>query len=276
MKPINVLELPAWQNDRFCTVEEIKLPVVDLGFIHCDSTYDAIATRNGHFVNLHEHLDRFFEGAKKIRIDIALTREQIIDIFGQLYSQSPLDESIIFIVVTRGVATKGPRDLVTPVPNLFMFVRPYAQFANGNTARVCLAKTIRNDSIDQTVKNFAWNDLTMAQLEANDRGYDSSILLSRTGVLTEGPAFNVALIKDGAIRSPANVRLTGTVMEQVRRYCEAHGISFTYCDISPAEMFDADAVFLSSTGGNVVTVTEFEGHHYGSNDLLEVLRKNIC
>jgi branched-chain amino acid aminotransferase len=270
------LDLPGWQNGNYCKVKDIFLPVIDFGFIHCDSTYDAIAYRNNNFVNLDEHLDRFYDGCDSVRLKMPYDRAEVKTVLNTLASQSTLKESIVFIVITRGIAKNGPRDLITPVPNVFFFVRPYAQFKNNNTATLCLANTIRNDSIDQRVKNFAWNDLTLAQFEANDRGYDSSVLLSREGYLTEGPAFNIALIKDGNIKSPKSVRLTGTVMEQVKRYCEKNGIIFEYCDILPTELETADAVFLTSTGGNVILVTKYENTHYVKNDVLEILRTEIC
>lgn len=273
---LDVLNLPGWQNGNYCKVKEIFLPVVDFGFIHCDSTYDAIATRNNNFVNLEEHLDRFYDGCDSIRLKMPYSKEEVKLILQNLLDQSTLKESIIFIVITRGVSKNGPRDLITPVPNVFFFVRPYAQFQNNNTTSICLSTIFRNDSIDQRVKNFAWNDLTLAQFEANDRGYDSSVLLSRHGYLTEGPAFNIALIKDGVIKSPKSVRLTGTVMEQVRRYCEINSITFEYCDILPSELNTADAVFLTSTGGNVILVSKYEETIYQKNALLELLIKEIC
>jgi len=273
---ISPLDLPAWQNGKYCTVKEIFLPVVDFGFIHCDATYDSIATRNGKFVNLEEHLDRFYNGCTALRLKMPYTRDEVKQILQELFDQSPIKETIIFITITRGIAKNGPRDLITPVPNVFFFVRPYVQFPNNNTATLCLSTVFRNDSIDQTVKNYSWNDLTMAQFNAIDRGYDTSVLLSRAGYLTEGPAFNIALIKDGIVKSPASVRLTGTVMEQVRRYCESNNIKFVYCDILPAELETADAVFLTSTGGNVIAVTKYEDTLYQTNELLEVLRKEIC
>lgn len=269
-----VLDLPAWQGE-FCKVKDISLPVVDFGFIHCDSTYDAISTRNGKLVCLDMHLDRFFRGADLLRIKVPLTRQEIVSKINELLDRSPIPDPLVFIVITRGMAENGARDLITPKPNFFMFLRPCKPWPNDNTVSVCVSTVMRNDSIDQTIKNFSWNDLTMAQWEAIDRGYDTAILLSRDWFITEGPAFNFGIIKNDRVYAPAKVRLGGITMERVRLLCEQYLIPFEFKDITVKEAKNSDAAFLTSTGAHVVTVRKLEEIEYKQNFILDILRREV-
>jgi branched-chain amino acid aminotransferase len=273
-----MLDFPAFTNDRFCTVKDLNVSILDLGFIHSDATYDVIAIKDGEFVNLEEHLNRFAKSCAGWRIPIKYSSADIEAILRTLYVKVPLDvrDCLVWIAVTRGIPKSGnPRDLSNCEPNFYAYIKPYFGFNQSNEARVCLAKQIRNDTIDQTMKNFAWNDLNLAQWEAIDRGYDTALLLDRNGCLTEGPGFNVGLIKDGVVLAPIYNRLQGTVMEQVKQICENNHIEFNYTIVTQKDLHEADAMFLTSTAGNAIRVSVFEDRQFDNNETLKCIQNNF-
>jgi branched-chain amino acid aminotransferase len=157
---------------------------------------------------------------------------------------------------------------------MFAYTKPYFGFNSSNTATVCLAHTVLrtpDSSINQIHKNFAWNDLTKAQWEAIDRGYDTAILENHEGFITEGPGFNVGIIVGECIIAPKTNRLQGTVMDLVQKA----NTKFSYTDISFSDIMNADAMFLTSTAGNVIQVTKFEDKEFKENRILSWLMSNI-
>ena len=189
-----------------------------------------------------------------------------------------LKDCLVWIAVTRGTPKSGnPRDLLSCDSNFYAYIKPYFGFNKNNSATVCLAKQRRNDSIDQRMKNFAWNDLTLAQWEAIDRGYDTTILLDRHHRITEGPGFNVGFVsKDGFVYAPRSNCLRGTTMELVKDLCNANNKQFFYSDISMVSVRDdMVAMFLTSTAGNVIPVTKFEEITFEENETLKWLQQNI-
>lgn len=273
-----MLNYPAWKNGKYCKVEDLNVSVLDLGLIHCDATYDVIAVKNNQIQNLEAHLHRFVSSCSGWRIPLKFSIEDIKIVLETLIGQAPVDDLLLWIGVTRGIPLSGnPRDLLNCDTNLFMYAKPYFGFNKMNTATVCLAKQKRNDCIDQTMKNFAWNDLNLAQFEAIDRGYDTAVLLDRQLFITEGPGFNVGFIsKDGFVYAPRSNRLQGTVMDQVKLFCDKNNKKFIYADISLLEVItEMDAMFLTSTAGNVIPVTKFEDITFKENELLTWLRTNI-
>jgi branched-chain amino acid aminotransferase len=271
-----MLDFPAYHNGSFCKVRDLQVSILDLGFIHSDATYDVIAIKDGEFVNLEAHLNRFIRSCEGWRIPLGYTAKDLEAILKVLHVKAPLDQKdcLVWIAVTRGIPSSGnPRDLVSCTPNFYAYIKPYFGFNKSNTANVCLAKQKRNEAIDQTMKNFAWNDLTLAQWEAIDRHYDTAILTDRRGYVTEGPGFNVGMIQGGVVYAPKFNRLQGTVMDKVKEYCDQNGITFKYTDLKPESFIHyADAMFLTSTAGNVIEVEMFEGRVYMPNDLLKCIQ----
>ena len=228
---------PAWQNGEFCTVKDLSVSVLDLGLIHSDATYDVISSHNRKIFRLDDHLDRFYTSCKFWRLTPTISREEMKNTIIELCRQSNTDNLLIWIGITRGTPSSGnPRDLSSYTPNMFMYVKPYFGFYSTNSARVCLATQKRNTSFNQRYKNFAWNDLTLAQWEAIDRGFDTAILLSRDGYITEGPGFNIGFIKGDSVFAPATNRLQGTTMDLVKDLCLANNKEFLYCNITPDDV----------------------------------------
>src|SRR4029078_4398650 len=93
-------------------------------------------------------------------------------------------------------------------------------------AHVLIPSTPRvpDASIDPTVKNYQWSDLTSGLFEAHDQGYDTAVLCDAEGLVTEGPGFNIFMIKDGRVLTPDRGSLHGITRTSVLELCEAMGI----------------------------------------------------
>ena len=273
-----MLNYPAWKNGKYCTVQDLTISVLDLGLIHSDATYDVLAVKNNSIVNYSAHIQRLVNSANGWKIPLRYSVEEIEIVIQTLIHQAPTDDLLVWIGLTRGIPTSGnPRDLNSCVPEMFIYTKPYFGFNKENSATVCLAKQKRNTAIDQRMKNFAWQDLTLAQWEAIDRGYDTAILLDEKGYLTEGPGFNVGVIKENFVYAPKHNCLKGTVMDLVKSACDrdTRGLWFEYRNLTPSFAEDCDAMFLTSTAGNVIPVKCFEGKYFSDNEVLIWLQQKL-
>ena len=267
---------PAWHNGQFCTVKDLSVSVLDLGLIHSDATYDVISSHNRKIFRLDDHLNRFYTSCEFWRLTPTISREIMKSTIVDLCHQSNTDNLLIWIGITRGTPNSGnPRDLNTYTPNMFMYVKPYFGFNAQNSARLCTAIQRRNTVYDQRYKNFAWNDLTLAQWEAIDRGYDTALLLDENEYLTEGPGFNVFCIKDNQIITPAQNCLGSITINALEEICSNNNIKFERKNITLKELTDADGIALASTAGNFIPVVEFEGYRYPKLELLNNLSNLI-
>lgn len=270
-----MLDYPAFANGKFCKVQDLNISILDLGFIHSDATYDVIAVENGMIKNLEQHLYRFHSSCDGWKLSCP-DMDELRALCVRLVQLAPSKDLLLWICVTRGIPRSGnPRDLANCENKLFAYAKPYFGFNPINKATICLANQQRNTAIDQRMKNFAWNDLNLAQWEAIDRGYNSAILLDNRGFLTEGVGFNVGIVKSNAVYAPKHNRLEGTVMAQVEKICKEQSILFYWAAISANDLQECDAMFLTSTAGNVIPVTKFESIEFKENAILKCLQNLI-
>ena len=269
---------PAWRNGTYCNVSDLSLSILDLGVIHSDATYDVLAVRHGRALQLDQHINRLEQSCRGWRLPMLYTSEELKTVVAQLYHRSKLESAFVWFAVTRGIPESGmPRDLTRCDTQVMAYVKPYYGFNADNTARLCLSTTQRvpSTSINQSYKNWAWQDLTQSQWQAQDRGYDSAVLLDHNGHLTEGPGFNVVLVIDNALHIPRNNVLGGITVHLIQQLCDAHNIAYKYCDIDSNMINAATDMFITSTAGGITPVIEFESRKFKQSLVQGVLKKLI-
>jgi branched-chain amino acid aminotransferase len=270
-----MLNYPAWNGSDYCKIKDVTVSILDLGLIHCDATYDVLSVKDGNIINLDKHLQRFQASCEGWRLTCP-DLDDLKALLVNLVKQAPTKDLLLWVAVTRGIPRSGnPRDLANCDNRLIAYAKPYFGFNAKNTATVCLAKQQRNTAIDQRMKNFSWNDLNLAQWEAIDRGYDTAVLLDENGFLTEGVGFNIAIVKEGKVYAPKHNRLDGTVMKQVAEFCAEHSVEFHWADISTDKLYLCDAMFLTSTAGNVIDVSCFDNIYFEENEVVKWLMNSI-
>jgi len=272
-----ISECPAWYNDKWCEVKDLNVSVLDFGLIHCDATYDVISIKGeGNARIIDMHIDRFLKSCDGWRIPSMYSKYEIREIILELHNRISSD-CLVWICTTRGTPNTGnPRDLGSCVPNLMMYAKPYYGFNDKNEATVCLAQSVQripDESINQIHKNFAWNDLTKAQWEAIDRGFDTALLLNNKGYLTEGPGFNVALVWNGCVMTPKTNRLSGITMQLIKDLCKANEITFLESNIIERDLKEMEDMFLTSTAGDIIRVTKFEDRELSESKIQKKLRE---
>ena len=104
----------------------------------------------------------------------------------------------------------------------------------------------------------------LMRMEANERGADDAIELDLEGYVCEAPGYNVFVVKNGKLATPADNILVGVTRQTVIEIAENQGISVTEGRLQPFDVYNADEAFLSSTAGGIVPVIELDGRVIGS------------
>ena len=134
-------------------------------------------------------------------------------------------------------------------------------------AHVWVASTPRvpDASVDPTVKNYQWNDLTSGLLEAHDANFDTAVLCDTQGFLTEGPGFNIFLVKDGRVTTSDRGSLHGITRRSVLELCAELGIEAAVEPIPRSALDHADEVFLATTAGGVMPASRIGARILGND-----------
>jgi branched-chain amino acid aminotransferase len=258
----------AYIEGRYVPIAEARLPVLDWGFTRSDVTYDVVHVWKGSFFRLEDHLDRFERSCATLRL-VPPAREEVREILMQCVRLSGLRDAYVELTCTRGVPAPGSRDPRTCKNNFLAFAIPFVwvitpeQQARGAHLIISKVPRIPPASVDPTVKNFHWGDLTKALFEACDQGADTAVLVDMEGYVAEGPGFNVFCIKNGTVRSPGSTVLEGITRRSVRELCEALDIHFELGRVTPDELRNADEVFLSTTAGGIMPVSRVDDNILG-------------
>ena len=259
----------AFVEGRFVPVAEARVPILDWGFLRSDATYDVAHVWRGSFFRLEDHLDRFERGMERLRMRLPYGRAEIRDIIIECVRLGGLREAYAEVICTRGVPPPGSRDPRECENNFFAFAVPFVWIADpqkqerGLRAVIGGVQRIGPGSVDPTVKNYHWLDLEVGLYEAYDRGGETVILVDRENNAVEGPGFNVFGVKDGRIATPSRGVLEGITRRTVIELAAEHGILLEERAVPAGEVRRADEVFVTSTAGGIIPVTEVDGERVG-------------
>ncbi|MBC8641651.1 aminotransferase class IV [Caballeronia sp. EK] len=254
----------AFMDGQYLPMSEAKISVLDWGFLHSDATYDTVHVWNGRFFRLEKHLDRFLRGTKRLRMEVPYCSDQIAAILANCVALSGLRAAYVEMICTRGSSPTFSRDPRQAQNRFVAFAVPYGAVASDEQLRrglhVAISETVRipPQSVDPQIKNYHWLDLVKGLFEAFDMGAETAVVLDTNGFVAEGPGFNIFLVKDGEIATPAFGVLPGITRQTVFDLSEELGLSAVARNIGREALGDADEVFITSTAGGIMPVTRID------------------
>lgn len=253
----NVLDLVAYKNGEYKPLGEIGPSILDFGFIHCDATYDVMPVYNGKAFCYERHLQRFRNSAE--RYGLTIPDVDPLEIIKELARRNPIKNAFVWFMIWRGFPPSGnPRDIDNCPVNFAMYIKPSYPIAKSPLVRLYLDKQtnrVNDDYYGQEYKNMAWIDLTLSQRNT-PAGFDTTVLVDVDGFVTEGPGFNVGIVKDGIIKTADKNVLKGITMSVVEDIAKENNITFKRMPITQSMFASADEIFITSSSGGVTQTTK--------------------
>lgn len=260
----------AFVDGAYVPLAAASIPLVDRGFVRSDATYDVVHVWKGRFFRLDDHIERFQESMRGLRMSLPYAADDIATILMECVRRSGLRDAYVQMTCTRGVPPRGTRDPRLCQNRFYAFAQPFVWIANEEQRRDGLKMVISSverippEAVDPRLKNFHWLDLTMGIFEAYDRDATVAVLVDRHGNVTEGAGFNVFAVRDGVLATPDRGVFEGMTRRTVLELAAELGIA---CEVRPVgtdELRAADEIFITSTAGGVMPVTVLDGRIYGN------------
>ena len=255
----------AYVDGQLVPVSEAKVSLFDWGFNKSDVTYDVVHAWGGSFFRLDEHLKRFERSMRLVRMKIEHDSEEITEILAGCVRRTGLQDSYVAMLTTRGVPLPGlPRKPSLIKNRFFAYALPWIDVvpvdiqARGAHLIISKVPRISAKSVNPTVKNYHWGDMVKALFEAEDAGADNAILLDDEGYVTEGPGFNVFIVRNGEVLSPDRGALEGVTRLTVLDICKELKIPAKVTRFKAEDLLAADEIFLSTTAGGVMPASRIE------------------
>ena len=274
----------AWVEGEYVPLSEARVPIIDMGFLRSDVTYDVVAVWKGRFFRLDDHFSRFEESWKSLHMNPKMSATEMRAVLFQCVRNSGIRDAYVAMILTRGVAQPGVRDPRVMENRYYAYAVPYVWLVQPEAQeKVGIHLVVANhafrippSSVDPTVKNFHWGDMVRGLFEAYERGGESVLLTDPAGIVAEGPGFNLFVWDQGRLQTPAAGVLEGITRRTVLELAAQQGLQTTAEDIHRDRLYDAEELFITSTAGGVMPVTRLDGKPVGTGkpgELTLMLRK---
>jgi len=267
-------------NGELVPKSQAKISVFDHGFLYGDGVFESVLVTSGVAFKLKEHIDRLYDSAKVLCLEIPMSKEEMIKTVADVVRANGFKDAYIRLIVTRGVGDLGLDPRKCQKPTIIIIVDKIKLYDEGalNKGLTAVISSVRRDRVDATtheVKSMNYLNNILAKLEANAVGADEAIMLDDRGFVSEGTADNIFIVKDGVIYTPPRTCgiLLGITRARVMKLAEELGYKVVEKDITPAEVLTADEVFLTGTAAGVVPVTKIAGRVVGDGKPGPITRK---
>src|SRR6476469_8758813 len=266
-----VREARIYIDGKFYSEASAKVSVFDHGLLYGDGIFEGIRFYNGRVFRLEQHLERLWNSARSICLEIPMTRQEMTEALLETIRQNHLRDGYIRLVVTRGVGNLGLNPEQCKNPSVIIIVATIAlyheDFYRKGLSIVTVATRRSNPaSLNPAVKSLNYLNNVMARIEANLASADEALMLNDAGNVAECTADNVFIIKRGQIFTPpiSAGALRGITRSVVFEIAAELGIKITETDVTRHDVFIADECFLTGTAAEVIPVVKADGRTIGT------------
>jgi branched-chain amino acid aminotransferase len=267
--------------------EEAKVSVFDHGYLYGDGVFEGIRVYDGNVFRLKEHIDRLYESAKTIAMQMSLTPEEMTRATLDTIAANNRRDAYIRLVVSRGKGDLGIDPAKTEKPTIVIIVAdialyPPELYEKGVHLVTASVRRIPLQCLDPRIKSLNYLNNIMAKMEAVRAGAPEAVMLNYHGRVAECTADNIFIMKDGTLKTPAQLEgaLGGITRGAVMDLATEAGIPCIKTTLGLHDLYNADECFLTGTGAEIMPVIEIDGRKIGdgkpgrtTGELLEAFRE---
>lgn len=274
-------EILVYIDGKYYPKDEAKISVFDHGFLYGDGVFEGIRAYDGIVFKLREHIDRLYNSAHAIMLDIPLTKEEMIEAVLETLRRNNLRDAYIRLVVTRGVGDLGLDPRKCSKPSIIIIAVPLLRLYDEEKRRKgisMIVSWIRRDPVDATsheIKSLNYLNSILAKIEANNVGADEALILDANGYICEATGENIFIVKDRKLYTPprSSGALPGITASVVKRIAAKLGYEVIERNITVTELYSADEVFLTGTGAEIMPVREVNKRKIGEGKMGPITEK---
>jgi branched-chain amino acid aminotransferase len=258
-------------NGEVLPKEKAMVNVYDHGLLYGDGVFEGIRFYNGKVFRHHEHIDRLYESARHLLLEIPWSPDKMIAEVEKTVKASGMTDGYIRLVITRGVGSLGLDPARCSNPQVIIIVDTIALYPEKYYEEgldIITSSVIRAhpNTISPRVKSLNYLNNILARIEASRAGCQEALMLNHVGEVAECSADNVFLIKNGILRTPpinAGI-LEGITRNAVIELARAAGIEVQEIPLTRHDVYSADEMFLTGTGAEVIAVVKVDGRPIGT------------
>lgn len=274
-------EVLIYINGELYPRHEAKISVFDSGYLVGDGVWEALRLHDGVLVFLDEHLDRLWQGAATIGMNIGMTREELTAAIWQTLRANAMHDNVhVRFMLTRGIKKTPSQDprLTISGPNLVIIAEHKLADPSGKERGITLfTSTIRRgspDYLDPRLNCHSKLHEVMALVQALEAGADEALMLDIHGFVATCNATNFFMIKNDEVwTSTGQYCMNGITRGKIIQVCHQHNIPCHQKNFSLFDVYGADEAFVTGTFGGLTPVTHVDGRQIGAGKFGPLTRR---
>jgi len=277
--------LKVWLNGKLVDEADAKISIFDHGLLYGDGVFEGIRVYNGKVFELDAHMDRLYESALGIRLEIALSKKKMTDAVLKTVAANEVIDGYIRLVVTRGIGTLGLNPFICDNASIFIIadnIQLYPEELYETGMNIISATTVRNHplAIPPQIKSLNYLNNILAKIEALDNDVPEAVMYNHMGYVAEATGDNVFMVRDGTVFAPPVEAgsLEGVTRRVVMKLAQKEKIKVVETNLTRFDLYISDELFLTGTAAEVIGVVEIDGRKIGDGrpgPITKLLRKKF-
>jgi branched-chain amino acid aminotransferase len=265
-------------NGKVVPKAQAMVSVYDSGFMLGDGVWEGLRLYDGHWAFMGEHIDRLFEAAKAIDLDIGMTRDDVIAAIEMTRNANGMTSD----AHARLMVTRGPKTRPFQHPGLsqngptITIIMEHSRPSIPRPIRLATVPHIRGLPMTQDPKLNSHSKLNciLACIAAEKAGADEALMLDVNGFVNTTNACNFFIVRKGAVwTSTGDYCMNGITRQKVIDICRANDIPVFERNYSLVDAYGADEAFLTGTFGAQTPVAEIDGRQIGNAEMGPVTKR---
>lgn len=279
------MALKIWIDNKLVDEKDATVSVFDHGLLYGDGVFEGIRVYNGSIFEFDAHINRLYESAKVIRLQIPMDKGELIKATETTVEANGICDGYIRLIITRGHGLLGINPFTCKTPGIIIIadkVQLYPEELYETGMKVISAATIRNHpmAIPPQVKSLNYLNNILAKIEALDNDVPEAIMYNQQGFVAEASGDNVFIVKDGIVLTPPTEAgaLDGITRGVVMKLAKNGNIEVVEKNLTRFNLYICDEFFLTGTAAEVIGIVEIDGRIIGNGKpgpITTLLRKKF-
>jgi len=264
------MSLKIYINGKLYDKEDAKVSVYDHGLLYGDGVFEGLRVYRGKVFRLSEHLERLWNSAKAIWLEIPMTPDELAQAVNETVKVNGIEDGYVRLVITRGVGTLGldPNKCSEPqviiiADTITLYPREYYE----KGLHIVTVSTMRNHpaALSPRIKSLNYLNNILAKIEGMQAGCVEALMLNQKGEVSECTGDNIFLVRKGELLTPSVEAgiLEGITRSVVIELAREMNVPVRETPLTKHDVYIADECFLTGSAAEIVPVTKVDSRKIG-------------
>jgi branched-chain amino acid aminotransferase len=274
------MSLKIYIDGEYYDKEDAKISVYDHGLLYGDGVFEGMRIYNGRVFRLAEHLDRLWDSAQAIWLEIPMTKLEMTKAVEDTIVLNDIKSGYVRLIVTRGVGTLGLDPNKCALPSVIIIadhiaLYPEELYQKGLEIVTVSVPRVHPAALSPRIKSLNYLNNILAKIEGMQAGCIEALMLNHKGELAECTGDNIFLVRHGRLSTPppdAGI-LEGITRGVVIELAKELGIAVSEVALTKYDAYVADECFLTGSAAELIPVVKLDGRAIGDGKPGPVTRK---